>query len=514
MAEISCPSCGKLNPEGVDECQFCQADLSSATTSQPEVEVQAVVPDAEIPSDESPAQEQAYVEETEKDPSETGSTAAEEEPDTPEWLRRIRVRLASETAPREPGLGIPSIPEWDGGDQPRGEMGADGQVMPSREFLDWTDPERQVGDTVPVVPIESTGPFAAAEDAFPPEQFLPGTTSPAFSYNLRITSTQHAHADLLDSIVHSEGLAAPLPRLREPAASPLLRWGVTTILFLSILWPLLTGREGTPMPFIGEEAGQVNNLIEQLPEDASVLLSFDYDPGFSGELDAAATAVVDHLISRGAYLTLVSTIPAGPVLAERFLSQATSRHNLIRNTHYINLGFVPGGPTGLVSLAENLQRALPYTLDGEAAWNQDEASAGRSDFLPLEGIEQVSDFNLVLVLVDDSFTARAWIEQVQPSLAVETFQTPMAMVVSAQVEPLVRPYYDANPRQLQGFVSGLRGGAAYEQLTGRDGMAGFSWDGFISGLSVAGLMLLVGGLAGMASSLFDQRKEEQRGGRS
>jgi hypothetical protein len=168
----------------------------------------------------------------------------------------------------------------------------------------------------------------------------------------------------------------------------------------------------------------------------------------------------------------------------------------------------------LLSLVEDLQRALPYTLEGELAWSGDGEPPGRSEFPPLDGIEGLSDFNLVLVLVDDTFTARSWIEQVQPALMDGSFQKPMVMVISAQIEPLVRPYYDADPRQVQGFITGLRGGTSYEQMTGRNLMTGYLWNAFIYGMSAAGLLLFAGWLYGVALNLFEQRGREQNGGRA
>jgi hypothetical protein len=522
MADISCPVCGELNPEGLEECQFCHADLTTPVDPSPEIEEREPTPDQEIPSENLPNHDTALHEEVEEeDRTGRGAPGDEEGPETPEWLRRIRIRHASEGSPAESGLENLDTSEWEAGEEFRQETTEEEPGTLSKDFLDWTDPERQASDTVPVVPlgsftsipVEPGGPRSGMDGEIAPEEFLQARPPLAFSYNLRITSTQHAHADLLESIVNSEGLALPLSRHREAIPSPLLRWAIAAILFVSILWPVVMERQGAPMPSFPEETGQVNNLIEGLPEEASVLLAFDYDPGFSGEMDAAAAAVIDHLISRGTYLTLVSTVPTGPVLGERFISETISRHNLDRNTQYVNLGFVPGGSAGLLSLTEDLQRALPYTLDGEAAWEGIGGQAGRSEFPPLEGIVQLSDFNLVLVLVDDSSTARSWIEQVQPSLHVESFQTPMAMVVSAQVEPFIRPYYDANPRQVQGFIAGLRGGMAYEQMTGRDMIPGYSWDAFIYGTSTAGLLLLIGGLVGIAFTLFDKRGQDQNGGR-
>jgi hypothetical protein len=72
--------------------------------------------------------------------------------------------------------------------------------------------------------------------------------------------------------------------------------------------------------------------------------------------------------------------------------------------------------------------------------------------------------------------------------------TPLLMVVSAQVEPLVRPYYEANPQQVDGLVAGLSAGVSYESAMQRPGMARRFWDAFSFGLPTAVILILIGSL--------------------
>ena len=83
-----------------------------------------------------------------------------------------------------------------------------------------------------------------------------------------------------------------------------------------------------------------------------------------------------------------------------------------------------------------------------------------------------------------------WIEQYQPHLAAK----PLIMILSAQAEPIVRPYYEASPQQVQGIVSGTVGAAAYENLLGRVGIARSQWGAYSLGVLAACLLILVGGL--------------------
>jgi hypothetical protein len=279
---------------------------------------------------------------------------------------------------------------------------------------------------------------------------------------------------------------------------------------LSVLWPLLTGSQRTQLPGYTEEAAEVNRLINQLPTSARVLLAFEYDPGLSAEMDTVAAPVLDHLMLRGAYLSVVSTSPTGPILAERFLKNIMALHNYRSGIQYVNLGFIPGGPAGLLSFVENPPRALPETLDGFAAWE----SPAHPALPPLQGVQDILDFSMILIIVDNPDTARMWVEQLQPKLSAAQSLTPIVMVTSAQIEPLVQPYYESDPRQVDGYVAGLRGGAAYARLTGRGGLPRLYWDAFGVGVFVAAVLLIVGGVLNIYSVALPpstQKKSEAKG---
>jgi hypothetical protein len=311
-----------------------------------------------------------------------------------------------------------------------------------------------------------------------------------FSEQLKITANQRAHADLLKSLIETEGVPRGIPQRKPARAEYFLRWAILLVLLLVLLWPALTGTQDMPLPVNQEETAELNRLVEQLPERAPVLVGFDYDPGLSAEVEAAASTVFDHLMLRGAYLTLVSTSPFGPVLAERFMREHGSAHNYTSGIHYVDLGYIPGGTVGLLNFVESPQRTLPYSLDGVAAWE----TAGHEALPPLQGVSAVEDFSMILVLVDDPDTARAWVEQLQIRLEGSQSLTSLGMVTSAQIEPVILPYYIANPRQVHGLVAGLRGGAAYSRLIDRPGQPRQFWDAYGVGMFAGALVILVGGL--------------------
>lgn len=387
------------------------------------------------------------------------------------------------------------------------EVESDADLTPA-ELPTWLEAMRPIEDAAPSVrvldevsdEVESAGPLEGLRGVLSAEPEAALLHKPAaFSIKLKVSKRQRAHIDLLKTILDEEGKARSIPNPSVISPQNVLRWAIAVVLFLAVLWPLVTGSQEAPMPSFPEETGEVNRIINQLPSEARVLLAFDYEPALSGEMDAAASAVVDHMMLRGVYLTLVSTSPTGPIVAERFISSTQSDHNYTSGNQYVNLGYISGGSTGLLSFSESPQRTLPRTLDNVAAWE--------GGFPPLQGINAVSDFSLVAVIVDNPDTARAWIEQVQPRLIGKDHQTPLVMVISAQSEPMVLPYYESHPRQVQGLVTGLRGGASYARLTGRGGLSRKYWDAFSIGTIIAALLAAIGGMANLATGALSQRGE-------
>jgi hypothetical protein len=255
------------------------------------------------------------------------------------------------------------------------------------------------------------------------------------------------------------------------------------------------------LPTLSLEVDAVGKLIDGLQPGAPVLLAVDYQPGFSGEMDTITVPVLQHLFDRGAFPAAVSTIATGPAQAEHLFSQirVSEGASLQANTDYANLGYIPGGATGLLAFAQSPRDTLPTNLRGERVW----------DTPPLQPADMLDKFALVVVATDNPETARYWIEQVQPYLG----STPFVMVLSAQAEPVVQPYYEANPPQVQGIIGGLAGGAAYLGRGAMSGAATRFWSPYGAGALVAVLLMILAGLAGLISAQVSRRREMTLGGK-
>jgi len=116
----------------------------------------------------------------------------------------------------------------------------------------------------------------------------------------------------------------------------------------------------------------------------------------------------------------------------------------------------------------------------------------------LAGVQQFSDFGAVVIIAAGTEIARTWVEQAGPW----TGASPLVMVASAGIEPLIRPYYEALNPQVDAVLSGLPAAVAYEQANGRAGDARLLWDSFGTGMLVAEMALILGGMYGAASFLL------------
>jgi hypothetical protein len=518
VEQISCPSCGKPNPADNKFCDYCLSELHPGGKEE-EVFGIPVPPspgenreglgghesDAEVP-DWLSKLEQSKQAATEK-PSGTESDAKAPAEAVTDWMSEVSedsggTSESNSTAPFLPDQEIgdsKEIPHWlnDALIEEESSDHIEDEQLP--EIPISADQPGSTLEDLAVTPfseetlgeLENAGPLAGLKGVLSAEAGAARAKTPkAYSSSLKISSSQRSHIELLTGLVESEGQPQPLPESKAISQENIIRWMIGLALFVAILWPLVISSEQMPFPIYDEGSSEVNRLINQLPDNARILVGFDFEPGLAAELDTAAAPVINHLMDQGALLTLISTSPNGPILAERFMQSAQSDQQYISGLDYINLGYLPGGAAGLVSFLDNPQGTIPSSIDGIPLWETERGSE-----VPVLGdIDQVTDYEMVLVLVDDPESARAWIEQLGPRISDPLELTSLVLITSAQLEPVVRPYYDGIPQLVNGLVVGLRGGAAYARLVGEEDLLSQYWDSFSWGTFVAAMLILIGGL--------------------
>lgn len=401
----------------------------------------------------------------------------------PDWLADVTDEVVAEQRDEaESEIARANLPEWLSAMRP-----VDSIVTP------------QTPDEESSMEVESAGPLAGLHDVLPAQQQIFEISRPEpHSLKLNATESQQKHIKMLQRMLQQEEYAPEVTKgISRALPQRLFRWVIALILILTAVFGLVSGTQISELPVANAEILAVSNAIGSLPAQAPVLVAVDYEPGLSGEMDTLAQALLNHLMLRGARLTLISTTPTGPLLGEMLLESLQAQHNYDRGGQFVNLGYVPGGATGLQALADYPMRlSLPYTFSGYEPWEPRLA--------PLAGVDKISDFAAVLVLSDRQETARAWIEQIGPTL-----QAPLLLGTSAQIGPLVRPFYGEAPNLVTGYVSGLAGSGAYERLTGVAGRATGSWNVFGLLVLVAAGVILLGGLVNFSLSLNRQKPSSE-----
>ena len=405
--------------------------------------------------------------------------------ETPDWLAKLNPEQG-ETGPR-----AASSKE---GQSPDALQPAD---LPS--WVQAMRPVEAVVEEAKATPLEENqvteerGPLAGLTAVLPVGPGLgPLRKPPAYSVKLQASDSQQRYAAYLEKLVSSEVETRTRKAARIKPGS-LLRWIIAAVFILAVGLPIMTGLQVTPAAALyPPEMAAMFSLIGGLPAHSPVLVVFDYEPALSGELEAAVAPVIGQLLLNGAHLTVISTSPTGPALAKRFMDNTLPGQNNQSGDQIVNLGYLAGGPAGVLYFANSPAEAAPFTVDGVSAWKTTQTPP----LLPLAGVQKLGDFKAVLVLTDSADTARVWIEQAGPFLG----NASMAMVISAQAEPMIRPYYDSG--QIKGLVTGLAGGKAYEQdvqqnyglATQPAGLGQNYWNAFSAGLLVAEGLIAVGGL--------------------
>jgi hypothetical protein len=411
----------------------------------------------------------------------------------PDWLSKLTPEKVEEKVPeKEAGTSLP-------GDLEISELPSWVQAMrPVESVVSGTSATPQEDAQV----AELSGPLAGLQGVLPAGPGLGSLRKPsAYSTVLQVSDGQQRYAASLERLISNE--TQPLAvRSERLGSNRLWHWLIAALLILAVGLPLITNIPITPAgglqpPEMVDALALINNLPSTAPV-ASVLLVFDYEPALSGELEAAAAPLFDRLMLQGPHLALISTNPTGPALAERFLHDA-SPSPLIAGQQVVNLGYLPGGPAGVLYFAISPTEAAPLTQDVQPAWQ----------LPPLLGIQRLSDFSAIIVLTDNADSGRVWIEQTGSELD----NTPMLMVISAQIEPMILPYYDSG--QIKGLVTGLAGGEAFDQTfdnpVGKTGLAKRYWDSFSAGTLVAEILIIIGAFQSMAAVQRNRRSESGEG---
>jgi len=346
--------------------------------------------------------------------------------------------------------------------------------------------------------VEEKGPLAGLRGALPSVLgAVPSGKPKAYSLKLQTSEEQSASVALFEQLMARE--THPSPMITQPVefSHRFLRFIITIFIFLAVIAPVFLGTQINPIPFsVPVETNAAKQIIENnLMPDAPVLLVFDYEAALAGELEAAAAPLIDYMVLlKHPRLALIANSPVGAGLAERFMKLENTQVSTYYQPgqSYVNLGFLPGGATGILAFAEDPRALKPTSNDAQSAWQSP----------VLKDVQQLSEFGAVILLTDNIETSRVWIEQTEGKLG----QAYLLIVTSAQTGPLLQPYVQSG--QVDGLLAGLGNSAPIEQInSGRPGLGRIYWDAYGFGLLTAVVMISLGSLWNLAINLRKRKAE-------
>jgi len=318
----------------------------------------------------------------------------------------------------------------------------------------------------PEVPID---PLAELEQVLPPVKadFTPSLAGiPQFEANALAIEQMRLIAT---------GAAAPDPLRRDklavkPALSRFVHWAIIILIFLAAMVPFIMPFS---LPYEAHARDSVNAMaqaIASLPEGAVVLVSFDYGPTYAGELDPLAQAILRQLSQHSARLLIMSTLPTGMGAAERVLAGTQPQNQAAEyGRDYLLMGYLAGDESGLRLLTSG----FTVSFKTDYRYRQDIGS-----YPLIVAAPTLAQVQRVIVLAEDAFTIRRWVEQVKSQVPIS-----LDAAVSASAEPSLVPYYLS--KQVSNLVGGLPASLEYAALSG-----GQVTDWRYS-LSFAGLLLVL-----------------------
>jgi hypothetical protein len=438
-------------------------------------------------------------------PAESGAAPAE----AADWMSALRTNTATEVnlpgeaamvAPNTSGLEEAALPSWlasirpvDVGSSASGDDEADAY-------------EERVGVLAGMRGVLRAEPVVAQ-----PRKSLVQVQK------LAISKEQATQAQVLSDLLAEANQTRPTAK-RRPAYWPIIeRVLVVLALMLAVFTTLQFSPNLFPLPqTIDVKTSEAYTLLDQAPPQKPVLVIFDYEPAQAGELEPGATAIIKHLLLRGITVVGASTQPVGAALGNNVLEQVavdlSEHYSYTYGTHYLTLGYIPGGAVGIGQFAANPSGIFPNTPLGRDF---------RRDLSTIEGVwhspalsaidpTSLNSFGVIVLVAASPETVRAWMEQAQPRTT-----TNIVAVISAGAEPLVRPYAEGNAPQLKGLVTGLAGAAQYQgrmnvssSLRAEDlNIMHWNWDAVSGGSAGAVALLFFGNvIAGVLGVLRSRRR--------
>lgn len=194
--------------------------------------------------------------------------------------------------------------------------------------------------------------------------------------------------------------------------------------------------------------------VEAVPENASILISFDFGPSTVTELGPMARAILHHCFQRKLKVIAVTLVPEGQGTTQTLLEEVAAEYGAGYGDDYVYLGYKAGNEAVILNMGQDLRRAFDRDVRGNAL----------ADMATTRDISSLRDLPYVIDLSSGYPGVEEWIQFGQ-----ERYGFKLAAGVTAVMAPDFFPFLQSG--QLTGLLGGLAGAAEYEHLIGREGDA-------------------------------------------
>ena len=202
-------------------------------------------------------------------------------------------------------------------------------------------------------------------------------------------------------------------------------------------------------------AGQEQALAgdENAPAHKALLVSMDYDPASTPELEPMSAAVLTHALCRGVKVVGMTLNQHGQDLGERIIFSAAKTCGAQYGRDFVYLGYKPGDATLIINLGQDFHNA----------YNQDYRGVSTRELAVTRHIESLRDFGYVVSIASTAYW-EFWVIFGQSRYGF-SYGTGVTGVMAPDVFPFLQT------GQVKGLLGGLVGAAEYESLIGRSGPA-------------------------------------------
>jgi hypothetical protein len=303
---------------------------------------------------------------------------------------------------------------------------------------------------------EKSGPLAGLKGVLTSENVTKTySPPPTYSVTIDITEKQKSHLKILEEIISP---VVKIDKSKKKSKTVLHRMEILLIpvfLLFIITYSLFIDHTDIKFPeILPAEAVRFHNLatgyLNRNQNPSHVLIVFETEASSYPEMSLISEGFFENLFFNNHWVTSIATNPNGVLVSEKILRNAQlnvpSYNFEERNT---NLGYLPGFGIGIQAFLSNPKTTSPGIDLNLNIWEKP----------PLSEIDTINNFDMIILLTDNSENAKLWIEQI--NLLVT--DSDLLLISSAKAAPLLQPYLQTN--QIDGMLSGIMGGLAFNLLS-------------------------------------------------